>query len=820
MIRRSIILFMCWVCALTVNAQQRLEEKKINLSATNMPLSEVVADLSTREGLSFTYGNTVDLSQSISLSFTSFGIVEGLNKIFEPCHIQWEIIGDQIVLSPEIRKFNFSGVLIDSISGTPLPYALVKIQNSSVSALSDFDGKFVFRNIKEGEYDIEMSRFAYKTQNLKIVVKGKATQIVTKLPPKNITLSETIVTSDKIIERASVSDMALNQTQVQWTKGISNDPLNSLSALPGVLGRIDIFGSSALHVRGGESFENQFLLDNIKLTFPFYAIGQSVFNPDMLEKAEVLTGGYSSNYGQSMSSVFNLTTKTGSYEKYESGVDLSLLNNSAVVQGPLIKKKMSFIVGLRKNNLDLLNLNDHSKAFFMGDLSSKLSWIVSPKTKVSLTTINVVDNLDFTHSPDFRLKLRAKNAINAQNFQVQTIVGKKAYSKTSLLHSGLNTTSKFGQFYYNTNNNTFGLREDLTFYLGTKNKIKAGAEFNLEDDQLNVFDYYRATDIAVTDTAHLLLNYDLKTKNVTSAIYAFYDGKFLKRFIFNAGGRIDYSGLNSDLNLSPRVTLGFELTRQTSVFASWGVFAQTPALYQLNQNKNLKANECQHSIVSIKHNLFNGLELRAEAYYKTYNNLVMFNKNLNFVNDGFGTAKGVELMLKKEQGNFNGWLTYAISKSERRRNLQDLSYPFYFDQRHALNAIVNYTRPNAGKMVWMPYSYSIDFRYASGTPFTPIVGVDTLEGNHVLVAGVINSSRNAAFNNINLKVVWLRFFGKQQQHRLQFYIDLWNVFSQKNLVVRQYSINKEQETINVKNNYSAGLYPNFGIKLEFNSRRQ
>jgi hypothetical protein len=79
---------MCWVCALTVNAQQRLEEKKINLSATNMPLSEVVADLSTREGLSFTYGNTVDLSQSISLSFTSFGIVEGLNKIFEPCHIQ------------------------------------------------------------------------------------------------------------------------------------------------------------------------------------------------------------------------------------------------------------------------------------------------------------------------------------------------------------------------------------------------------------------------------------------------------------------------------------------------------------------------------------------------------------------------------------------------------------------------------------------------------------------------------------------------------------------------------------------------------------
>lgn len=797
--------------------QERLHEKKITITAANKLLADVLADLSEKEGLSFTYGSTIKLSQRVTVNLNSVAFTEALDKIFKPCNIDWEIIGNQVVLMPGMKpRFTISGSVRDSVAGDPLPYAAVNIKEVSFSAFTDFEGKFILRNVPEGIYILDINNFGYRTYTSAIQVTSRLPDLSIKLSPEAITLAETIVTSDKIIERASVSQMELNQSQLQMNKGVSNDPLNSLTALPGVLGRIDIYGTSNIHIRGGESFENQFLLDNIKLSFPFYSIGQSVFNPDMLEKAEVLTGGYAPNYGQSMSSVFNLTTKTGDFNQFRGNVDFSVLNNSALVEAPLIKNKVSFILGVRKNNLDLLNLNKHSKAFFMGDVTSKLTYLVNAKTKLSLTTINVVDNLDFTHSPDFRLKLRAKNSINAQNLQLQSVVGKKTYSKTSFLHSGLTTSSKFGKYYYNSENNTYGLREDLTFYPNLRSKIKAGLELNMEDDQLNVLDYYRATDIAITDTAHLLLNFRFKTVNVASAIYAFYDATLLKRILLTIGGRLDYVQLNNTYDISPRVTLAYQVTRRTTLSGSWGVFNQAPELYQLNQNKKLTSNQCQHTIFSIKNYIRGGFEARLEAYYKKYDNLVMFNKDLNFTNQGYGEAKGVEFILKKEQGNLSGWVSYALSESSRRRNLQDIAYPFYFDQRHSCNLIVNYARKNAGKKWIFPYSYSLDFRYASGSPYTPIV-LDSLSGNHVLIAGAINSARNPSFNNLNLKVQWLIKTGKRKQHTLHLYLDIWNVLSVNNLVVRQYVINKEQENVAVKNNYAARFYPNFGLRFDFNS---
>lgn len=801
----------------TALAQDDFLAKKVTLNAANISLSQLITGLSEQTKVRFTYGNTINLSQQTTVNLQAVSLRDALNKIFKPANIEWELIGDQIALLPAKKlSFKLSGTLRDSAEKIPIQYASVIIKGTAIGGYTDFEGRFKLSGIQEGNYVLLIHTFGYKTYERQIQIVDKSLEFSIELSREAITLFETIITSDKIIERTSLSQMELDEKQIQRTKGISNDPLNSLTALPGVLGKIDMFGSPNLHVRGGEAFENQFLLDNIKLSFPFYSIGQSVFNPDMLEKAEVLTGGYSPNYGQSMSSVFNITTKSGDFQSFRGNADMSVLNNSALLQGPLLKDKLSFIVGVRKNNLDLLTLNDHSKAFFMGDITGKITYIVNPKTKLSLTTINVIDNLDFTHSPDFRLKLRAKNNINAQNLQLQSVVGKKTYSKTSFLHSGLTTSSAFGKYYYNTNNNTYGLREDITYYPNPASKIKTGFELNIEDDRLNVSDYYRSTDIAITDTAHLLLNFDLNTINVSSAIYAFYDGRLFKRLLLNVGGRLDYSRLNNAYDLSPRATLGYELSRSTMLSASWGVFNQAPLLYQLNQNANLLSNRCQHTIVSLRQILRGGFEARVEGYHKNYQNLVLFDKNLNFSNGGYGTSKGIEFILKKEKGRLSGWISYALAQSDRKRNLQDKAYPFFFDQRNSFNILLNYTSKKPSKKWYLPHSFGFDFRYASGSPYTPITGIDTLSNKHVLVAGSINSQRNPVFNNLNFKIIWQLDYGKRKQHTFQFYMDFWNVLNSANLVARQYTVDKEEESVRVSTNYAAKFYPNFGLRFDFN----
>lgn len=805
------------LCCCTAIAQENILQKKVSLNASGISLSQLITGLSEQTKTRFTYGNTIDLSQQITINLQSVSLDVALDKIFKPVNIEWELIGDQIALLPSKRVvYKLSGALLDSAEKNPLQYASVALKGTNISVYTDFDGKFRLQNVQEGNYVLLIHAFGYKTYEQPVQVKSNSLEFSIELSREAITLFETIITSDKIIERTSLSQMELNDVQIQLTKGISNDPLNSLTALPGVLGKIDMFGSSNLHVRGGEAFENQFLLDNIKLSFPFYSIGQSVFNPDMIEKAEVLTGGFAANYGQSLSSVFNLTTKSGDFQQYKGNVDISVLNNSALMQAPLIKNKLSFIVGARKNNLDLLTLNDHSKAFLMGDVTGKMTYILNAKTKLSLTSINVIDNLDFTHSPDFRLKLRAQNNINAQNLQLQSVIGKQTYSKTSFLHSGLNTSSKFGKYYYNTSNNTYGLREDITYYPSPNSKIKTGFEVNIEKDRLNVSDYYRATDIAITDTVHLLLNFNLNTVNASSAVYLFYDGSLFKRVLLNVGGRLDYNKLNNSYDASPRATLGYELSRSTLLSASWGVFNQAPVLYQLNLNTKLRSNQCQHTIVSLKQILKGGFEARVEAYYKNYENLVLFDKSLTFTNGGYGTAKGVEFIFKKEKGRLTGWLSYALAQSDRKRNLQDGMYPFFFDQRNSFNIVLNYSPKNSSKKWFLPYSYALDFRYASGSPYTPITGIDTLSNRHILVAGSINSQRNQGFNNLNFKIIWQASYGSRKQHTFQFYMDFWNILSAENLVARQYSINKEEETVNMTTNYAAKFYPNFGLRFDFN----
>ena len=797
-------------------AQSPALEKKINLSLEKIPVLDVMNLLSQQSHLKFTYGNNIDLSKNVTVNFDSLSLNEALTKLFTPLNIKWELVGNQLALLPG-KKINLKifGSIIDSVDKSPIQFANVYLKNTYVNISTNFNGKFIFESMTEGTYTLVINMFGYKSQERQIELNDNSIDLTIILTQNAIKLTETIVVSDKIIERSSVSQMEIGESQIQAGRGITNDPMNSLSALPGVLGRIDLFGSRNLYIRGGESFENQFLLDNIRLPFPFYFVGQSIFNPDMLEKAEVLTGGFSPNYGHSMSSVFNLTTKSGNTNHMQGNVDLSVLNASAQLQEPIIKNKLSFIVGARKNNFEQLTINSHVRAFFMADATSKITYTINEKNKMSLTTLNVLDNQDFTHSTGLQSAFKGENRINAQNLQLQSIIGKKTYSKASFLHSGLNTKTTSGELLYKTVNDVFGFREDLTIYPRINHKIKAGFEVNLENEHLNIFDYYKATDIATIDSSKLIINLQTKTTKLSNAAYVFYDGTLFKRLLLNLGARFDYNQQNNQTDISPRLTVGYELAAKSVLSLSWGVFNQSPLIYQVIKNPKLKSNQCQHTILSFKQKISNALNGRVEAYYKNYTQLVMFDSTSALSNNGFGVAKGIEFFLVKESGAVTGWVSYALAESDRRRNLQDRSYPFYFDQRNSLNVILNYRVKNKLKSAFIPCSYSLDFRYATGTPYTPVTGVDTLSGKYEFVTGQINSSRNPNFSNLNLKIEWQYYFGKQKQNLMQFYVHFWNVLSSENLINRNYVLNKSTQTISANNSFTTKFFPNIGLKINF-----
>jgi outer membrane receptor protein involved in Fe transport len=815
MLKKSLAIFLLLLCKHAIVAQENVLKKDISVEYKNTRLAQVLEDISSKANIHFSYSSSsVNLDEKITLSASNLPLQEALDKILIPLHIKWTLIGNQIALK-SFLIFKICGKISDSVTKEPLQYVSLGLKGTAQGSTTDFNGNFCLTNIQSGTYTLVVNAMGYVTFERQVKINSASITLDIDLSSRAIELNEAIITSDKIIEHTSVSEKQINQAQIEAANGISNDPVKTITTLPGVAAKVNLFGPSDIHVRGGEPFENVFLLDNIKLPFPFYIIGQSVFNPEMLEKAEILTGGFAPNYGNAMSSVFNLTTKNGDTEHFRGNINMSIFNTTALIQGPIIKNRLSFIIGFRKSNLDLLSLKSGINTFKMWDVTGKLTFDINSKNKLNITLLDVNDKLNFPSTSSLVPSFSVDNTINAENLQLQSVLSEKLYSKTSFLHSGLRINAGAGEQYHDLTDNSYGLREDISYYPKANAKIKAGFELNYEKQKAGIIEKYNTTDISYTDSVFLTHNYILNTGNVSSAIYAFYDASVFKRINLNAGGRLDYNQLNNLFNFSPRLTLAYSLTNTTIVSGSWGYFNQAPDLYQLSQNNQLKTNQCIHSIISVKQKINSFLIATVEGYYKDYTKQVLFDSLFNYSNSGYGTSKGLEFMVRKEQGRLNGWVSYVLSKSDRKRSLQDAVYPYYFDQRHSVGAVINYTVKEKKRKWFVPTLYSLEFRFATGTPYTPIINVDSIAGKYELIAGSVNSYRNPNYNNLNAKIQWQRSFGKEKQHLLQYYINFWNLYGKPNILERTYGISSAK-TISIKNNYTMPFLPNIGIKINFN----
>jgi len=816
-LKKLFVFLLCILWSVPFLAQENVLDKKVNLSFTNTTLQEALNELSLQSGLKFSYSSdAIDLSQRITFSKNDITLNVALDQIFKLISIEWKLIGEQITLKQqETKNIKLFGKLKDVELKIPVEYAIVYLKGTNINSQTDYSGNFCLDKIEPGSYTLVVKAFGYTEHEQTITISGKQNSITIEVKQQNIELNETIVISDKIIENSSVSETQITREQIEAAKGLSNDPMKSITSAPGVLAAVDFYGPQDIHVRGGEGYENLYLLDNIKLPYPFYFIGQSVINPEMLDKTELLTGGFNPNYGNAMSSVFNFSTKTGSMEKYNGNVDLSLFNSSALVQGPIIKNKLSGIIGFRKSNIDLI-LRALGFKSNMNDLTTKFTYIINEKNKLNFTSLYVTDELDFSSKESEFKGLKASDRINAQNLQLQSVISSKAYNKVSILYSSINAKANEDYFFFKINNATYSLRDDYTFYPTNRTKLKAGVEFNTIVEKSHVRDSYNASDIPYLDSTELIRERTTDNIAYQSAVYLFYEGKLFTRLNYIVGARADHNSMNNAFDFSPRTTLAFDLTNSTILSAAWGIFNQSSGIYEITQNKNLTSNQCQHFILSFKQKIYKGLKFKTEVYHKDYKNLTVFDTAWNYSNNGYGYAKGLELSLLKDVGRVSGWLSYSYAISERKRNLQDKVYPSYYDQRNAYNAQITFRVKEKKRKWFVPTSYSFQFKYATGNPYTPVLGVDSLAGKLTLLTGSINSLRNPDYQNLNAKIQWQRVFGKKDQHILKYYIDFWNLYGGKNLVQRVYKLTTNG-TYTAVDKYTTPFLLSIGIKFTFNN---
>ncbi len=147
---------------------------------------------------------------------------------------------------------------------------------------------------------------------------------------------------------------------------------------------------------------------------------------------------------------------------------------------------------------------------------------------------------------------------------------------------------------------------------------------------------------------------------------------FSKKIVTRIGVRINHSFYLNQSSIAPRVSTAVKLSKSSQASLAFGIFNQNPNQDFLIYTNQLKFESTFQYMVNYTY-YKNRRSIKAEAYYKTYNNLVKFNQNLPFYqsdfysNDGNGYANGIDLFFRDKKTIKNGdyWISYSFIDSER-----------------------------------------------------------------------------------------------------------------------------------------------------------
>jgi outer membrane receptor protein involved in Fe transport len=244
-----------------------------------------------------------------------------------------------------------AGRVIDGSTGESLPGAAVVLAGTLLGTASDTDGNYFIIGVPVGTYSVQAQFVGYQTETITgvDVSSGYTREINFTLTP-GVELDEIVVE----YERPLIQKDALGVPKIVNSEEIMRLPVRGVAAVAKIqAGVVSKEGSGSLNIRGGRGSEVTYYVDGIKNAG---AVPQSA-----IQEQEMMIGSINARYGDAMSGIINITTKSGKSEFFGSAeaVTSSQLDDfgynlaSATLGGPIIANKLSFFVaGEFRDQLD------------------------------------------------------------------------------------------------------------------------------------------------------------------------------------------------------------------------------------------------------------------------------------------------------------------------------------------------------------------------------------------------------------------------------------------------------------------------------------
>lgn len=203
-----------------------------------------------------------------------------------------------------------SGKIIDGSTGEPIVGVNVLIEGSSLGAATDLNGEYIIINVPSGTWNVTASYIGYvKTlvKNVKVL-----TDLTTTVDFK---LKETVVNLDKeviVTAEAPMVKKDLTSTESRVTDDeIQKMPLQNLNQLISLQAGVNRDAGGEIHIRGGRSSEVSYLINGISITDDYNRSQALTVETNSIKELQVISGTFNAEYGNALSGVVNIITKTG-----------------------------------------------------------------------------------------------------------------------------------------------------------------------------------------------------------------------------------------------------------------------------------------------------------------------------------------------------------------------------------------------------------------------------------------------------------------------------------------------------------------------------
>ena len=251
-------------------------------------------------------------------------------------------------------QITISGVVKDKESGETLPFANVYVKDTNIGTTTNEDGFFTLFNVPSENSTIQVQYLGYKIANIILTAEIVKEKIIIQLVPDDNQLDEVVVTNDsgQIIKMSeNVSQISLSPKKLASIPNLGEkDIFRSIQLLPGVSGTNE--SSSGLYVRGGTPDQNLVLLDGFTVYHVDHFYGFfSAFNSGAIKDIQMFKGGFPAEYGGRISSVMDLTGKTGNSNRLSLSAGVSLVSTNATIEIPIGKNANLLMAGRRSSDI-------------------------------------------------------------------------------------------------------------------------------------------------------------------------------------------------------------------------------------------------------------------------------------------------------------------------------------------------------------------------------------------------------------------------------------------------------------------------------------